>query len=103
MPDRIKQSDQLAIVELLLTGDMSYDDLADQSGLSKDRVARFMRRARKMVHVSSYGPDKNGRLFVRRFAWGAGSDAPRPGRVLTAAEQMRKLRARRKAKAEAEQ
>ena len=99
MPDRITQEEQLALVDLLLMGDMSYDDLARESGLSKAQVARFMRKARDRVRVSSYGPDKNGRIFVRRFAWGAGPKAERPGRVLTAAEQMRKLRARRKAEA----
>lgn len=102
MSKRITQSDQMALVELLLTGNYSYDELAEETGLSVLRVSRFMRKASASgeVRVSSYGPDKNGRLFVRKFTWGPGPDAPRPGRVLTAAAQMRKMRARRKAEAQ---
>lgn len=101
--ERITNAQRKQLKDLLLFGDQSYDDLVRETGLSKERVAYFMRTVRGEVRISGYGPDKNGRLFVRLFSWGSGPDEPRPGRTLTAAEQMRKLRARRRAEAEAEQ
>lgn len=77
----------------------TYEQLVAASGIKQLRLARWVARNRTDIHIASWAPDVNGRLFVPMWAWGAAPDAARPGRVLTAAEQMRVSRAKKKAAA----
>lgn len=98
---RITEAQRELIDATLAAKPASYDDLARITGLSKWQVAHYMRGAHsaspRRVYIAAYGPDRNGRPFVRLFALGNAQDAPRPGRALSAAEQMRKSRAKKAA------
>lgn len=80
----------------------TYDQLAARSGLSKEAVAHWLkpRRALGTIYIERWADDPRGHPVVPVFRWGAGKDAPRPGRRLTPAQQMAKMRARRRAEAE---
>lgn len=93
MADRITSRMSMYLRDLLTASPLSYADLVQYTGISQPRVARWVKGNRADIRVVSWSPDKNGRLFCPVFRWGAGADAPRPGRVLTAAAQMRKSRA----------
>lgn len=81
----------------------TYDALAVVSGLAKESVARWIKQMRELnaVHVENWIEDVRGRKIVPVFRWGEKSDMPRPGRRWTAAETMARMRARRKAEAQA--
>lgn len=96
VPVRITLTQQGALARLLRLAPRTYDQLVAATGMSKPRVARWVKANAENIYVADWAADKNGRLFVPMFRWGAKPDAVRPGRVLTPAEQMRKLRANRK-------
>lgn len=101
MAERITGAQKALIDSTLAKTAVTYDDLARITGLSKSRVAHYMKAAYsaepKRVYIAGYAPDRNGRPFVRMFAAGNALDAARPGRALTPAEQMRKSRAKKAA------
>ncbi len=97
MTDRISTLQSLELRDLLAGQPRSYDALVSATGIGKPRVARWVKNNRASLRIADWAPDKNGRLFVPMFEWGVGEDLPRPGRVLTPAEQMRKVRERRAA------
>lgn len=97
MFERITTQQSVQMRDLLLVMPLTYDELVTVTGMVKPRVARWVKNNRKDIRVTSWAPDKNGRPFVPVFSWGAGADVPRPGRALTPAEQMRKVRERRAA------
>lgn len=79
----------------------TYDELAAISGLAKEAVARWVKALRKTepakgIYIERWAADRRGHPVVPVWRWGNQPDAPRPGRALTAAQQMAKLRARRK-------
>lgn len=92
--DRITILHTELLRENMLKQPMSFDQMAELAGLSKQSVQRWVRaiRAAKLMYIAAYGPDVNGRLFVPLFAWGKGDDVERPGQVRTAAERMRAKR-----------
>lgn len=94
MGERITTQQSVRMRDALSEKAMTYDDLVVLTGMRKPRVARWVKNNRESIRVAGWGPDKNGRLFIAKFAWGSEPDAKRPGRVLTAAEQMRKVRER---------
>ena len=81
----------------------TYDDLVLVSGLAKESVARWVKQMRELgvVRVCAWNEDVRGRRIVPVFQWGTEPDLPRPGRRWTAAETMARMRARRKAEAQA--
>ena len=85
----------VALRDMLAKEAMTYDTLVLRAGISKPRVARWVKTNRANIHVAGWAPDKNGRMFLAMFRWGAAPDLPRPGRALTPAEQMRKQRQKR--------
>lgn len=87
----------LELRDLLAAEPMTYETLQARSGVSKVSLARWVKINRARIRIASWAPDKNGRPFLAMFQWGDAPDVPRPGRALTGAEQMRKLRERRKA------
>lgn len=78
---------------------MNYEQLIAFTGMSMQAVGRWVRRMKAAgeIHVESWSEDKNGRLFVPMFRWGAKPDAARPGAAITNAQRMAEMRARRKA------
>lgn len=86
------------MLQLALQEPSSYEDLVDMTGLKKPVVARLVRllHSEGAVHRVGWGHDRKGRDFVALYEWGPGLDIPRPGRKISAAEQMAKLRLRRK-------
>lgn len=88
----------MVLRDLLVSEPMTYDTLQARSGLSKFALARWVKTHRERLHIAGWAPDKNGRPFVAMFLWGDAADVPRPGRALSGAEQMRKLREQRLAK-----
>lgn len=101
-PRRNTAATQLLMQTALMSAGQTYDELAAHSGLAKEAVARWVKTLRALgtIHVERWADDSRGHPVVPVFRWGAGKDAPRPGRRLTAAQQMAKLRARRKAESE---
>lgn len=103
-PRRNTAATQLLMQTALMSAGQTYDELAAHSGLAKEAVARWVKTLRalptKVIFIERWAEDSRGHPVVPVFRWGAGKDAPRPGRRLTAAQQMAKLRARRKAESE---
>lgn len=87
----------------LKTKGHTYDDLVTVSGLAKESVARWVKQMREMgvVRICAWNDDVRGRRIVPVFQWGTEPDLPRAGRRWTAAETMARMRARRKAEAQA--
>lgn len=92
------------LVKVLMTTPMSADQITEMTGLKKATVQRWLRIQRESgaMRVAGYLPDARGRLFTPQFAWGLGVDAPRPGKLRSAADRMRDLRQRRREERERE-
>lgn len=95
----VKQA--IALRDMLSQTPMTYEQLVAATGMSQPRVAYWRKSNADNIYVAAWAPDKRGRLFNPVWAWGAGEDAPRPGRSQTSAERMRELRARRKLEVQA--
>lgn len=95
MADRMTPDVAAVLVNRLVDGPATYDEMAAHTGISKPRVARWVKNCRSFIYIAGWAPDKNGRPFLPQFRWGAAPDEPRPGRTLTPAEQMRQSRQRR--------
>lgn len=96
---RITTATSLAMADALKKRGYTDQALADAHGLGAAAVARWRRLLREEtgnVYVEGYALDAMGRPFTPIWRMGAGTDAERPGRTLTPAEQMRKTRANRK-------
>ena len=85
----------LKLQRMLQAGPVSYDEMGAATKLSRAQVTRWVKHSRESIHIRSYGPDINGRLFVAKFAWGVAPDAERPGQSVTPAQRMRAMRQRR--------
>lgn len=96
MAERMTVALSLKLRQLLQESPKTYEQLAELSGINQSRVARWRKSNAEFIHVDHWAPDKNGRLFIPVFSWGAWPDKPRPGRVLSSAERMRIHRARAK-------
>lgn len=99
---RISPATSLRMVEALRAKGYTDAQLAKQFGLGAPAVGRWRRTIAEetgLIHVEGYAPDAMGRPFTPIWRMGAGTNAERPGRTLTAAEQMRKTRANRKGQA----
>ena len=96
MAERMTVALSLKLHQLLQESPKTYEQLAELSGINQSRVARWRKSNAEFIHVDHWGPDKNGRLFIPVFSWGADPDKARPGRVLSSAERMRIHRARAK-------
>lgn len=103
-PRRNTAATALRMQTALSTAGHTYDELAAISGLAKESVARWVKTLRalptKVIFIERWADDSRGHPVVPVFRWGNAVDAARPGRRLTAAQQMAKLRARRKAERE---
>ena len=96
---RITTATSLRMVEALRAKGHTDAELAEKFGLGAPAVGRWRRALGEetgLIHVEGYAPDAMGRPFTPIWRMGAGTNAERPGRALTAAEQMRKTRANRK-------
>lgn len=97
---RISTAHITAMIAALDKKPMTYDALAQLTGLSKEAVTRWVKNARSaddsLVYISDWLPAKDGTLRVRAYRWGLQEDAPRPGPKQTNAERMRLLRAEKK-------
>lgn len=110
MAERMTAVAAATVGDLLKIKGHTYQQLAETTGLSIRALTRFVRSDRSAermaagkhsIYVAGYAPDKNGRSFVPIWRWGRGrEDAPRPGRMLTPAEQMRKSRRKNRPAAE---
>ena len=96
MAERMTVALSLKLRQLLQESPKTYEQLAELSGINQSRVARWRKSNAEFIHVDHWAPDKNGRLFIPVFAWGADPDKARPGRVLSSAERMRIHRAKGK-------
>lgn len=99
-PRRNSMETALRMQTALTARGHTYDELAAISGLAKESVARWVKNLRalptKAVYVERWADDSRGHPVVPVWRWGNVVDAARPGRKLTPAQQMAKLRARRK-------
>lgn len=96
MAERMTVALSLKLRQLLQESPKTYEQLAELSGINQSRVARWRKSNAEFIHVDHWAPDKNGRLFIPVFSWGADPDKARPGRVLSSAERMRIHRAKGK-------
>ena len=96
MAERTTVKKSIELQGLLSVMPMTYEDLCTVSGLSAQRIAYWRKSNADDIYIADWAPDKNGRLFVPVFAWGKQPDKARPGRVLSSAERMRALRAKKK-------
>ena len=94
--ERMTTRQSMELARMLTDKPMTYDELELFSGVSKTRLARWVKANRRDLFVAGYAPDKRGRPFIPMWQWGVGVDARRPGPVMTSAERMRALRAMRK-------
>lgn len=96
MAERMTVALSLKLRQLLQESPKTYEQLAELFGINQSRVARWRKSNAEFIHVDHWAPDKNGRLFIPVFSWGADPDKARPGRVLSSAERMRIHRAKGK-------
>lgn len=91
----------MTLADLLQTP-KSFDQLAQELGVSKATVARYVHDAREVgsadgwPFIAGYGMDARGRRFTPLWAWGREPDAQRPGNTSSAAERMRRMRQRKR-------
>lgn len=83
------------MLEELLSGPCTAQDIADYTGMSLLTVQRTLRAMyrRKVLHVAAWERDVAGRMTVRVFGLGAGKDAKAP--ITTRSEMNRKYRLRK--------
>lgn len=98
-PKRISSADITRMLSAMRRGPKTVAQMAEMTGLSHESVRRWLRvlNAEGEVHIGSYTKDERGRLFTPQWVLGAGDNAPRPGKQVTAAQRMARMRARRKA------
>lgn len=100
---RISSAHITTMISALTQQPMTYDALAQVSGLSKEAVTRWVKNVRggpdggTGPYISDWLAAKDGTLRVRAYRWGVQEDAPRPGARRSNAERMKLLRAKRKA------
>lgn len=73
----------------------SLDDLSLISGLAKlPTVTRYVKDLKDagLIHIGAWGRDPRGYPTIRKYSWGAGTDAAKPPAKRTDAERMRDLR-----------
>ena len=87
----------LMLIEAMQVEPMTYDDLANISGVQRPVIARFIKSARedKLVRISGWKADVRGYPTVPQFRFGNTPDTPRPT-PKTAAQRMAATRAARK-------
>jgi len=92
-----------AMVNALINGPQTYDQLCAASGLNKTAVATWVKsmRAAGLMYISGWSQDCRDRQIVSVFAWGTGKDVPRAGLARTSAQRMAASRAAKKIAAQA--
>ena len=80
------------LIKALRRGDMTLADLAEETGLHYLTVALYTRALHKVgvIHISDWAPDPLGRMALKIYKLGPGSDAKR--RPLTPAERSQRRR-----------
>jgi hypothetical protein len=86
------------LVRLLIDGDRTCEELAEETGLHIVTVLQYTREMHKAgaIHIARYEPDALGRHNTKVYKLGIGKDAPRVR--LTSAEKMARLRDKTKAR-----
>lgn len=82
---------------LMMTGDLTCQELADETGLHLVTVYQYTRELHRFgaAHIARYEADRRGRHIIKIYKLGKGKDAPRVN--MTPAERMQRSRAKRKA------
>lgn len=95
--ERVAPGMELIVGALLRHGPMSYREIADASGLSRNTLknAGYLDalRAQQRIHVCAWRRARNGPMSAV-YSAGAGADAAKPG-SLTTAEKSRRCRERK--------
>lgn len=83
------------LMRALMDGDMTLQELADETGLHYVSVLRYCRalRAEGVLYVADWRPDARGNLSLKVYKVGTRPDAPKP--VKSKAEIARQYRARK--------
>ena len=94
---RINALTQARLIEAMLDGTMSLDELAEHTGLHRVTVQRYARELHRIgaAHIVQWEKDVRGRDSIRIFKIGRGRDATR--NKLTQAERQARSRQKRKA------
>lgn len=86
------------LVALMLPGDLTLQELCDETGLHRITVERYCRELRRAgaAYICRWDPDVNGRHNLKIHKIGKGKDAKRPP-PLTDAQRRQRARDKRKA------
>lgn len=86
------------LIKALIPGDMSCQELAEETGLHYVTVLEYCREMHKVgaVHISAWENDARGRAVVKIFKLGSGPDARRLSRKQLAARRAERYRARKR-------
>ena len=82
---------------LMVTGDMTCQELSDETGLHLVTVYQYTRELHRFgaAHIARYEADVRGRHIIKIYKLGKGKDAQRV--KMTQAERMQRCRAKCKA------
>jgi predicted ArsR family transcriptional regulator len=94
---KINALTQARLIEAMLDGTMSIDELAEHTGLHAITVQRYTRELHRIgaVHITQWEKDSRGRDAIRIFKIGRGRDAKRE--KLTSAQRQARSREKRRA------
>ena len=94
---KINALTQARLIEAMLDGTMSIDELAEHTGLHTITVQRYTRELHRIgaVHITQWEKDSRGRDAIRIFKIGRGRDAKRE--KLTSAQRQARSREKRRA------
>lgn len=84
------------LIKALMPGDMSCQELAEETGLHYVTVLEYCRALYKVgaIHISQWHEDNRGRAIIKVYKLGTGPDAPR--RRMTQNERAAAYRLRRR-------
>ena len=94
---KVNAMSQAQLIKLLLDGDRTCAELAEESGLHYVTVLDYTRALHKAgaVHIARWDKDIRGRDVLKIYKLGAGKDAKR--QRLTSAQRQERVRVKRKA------
>jgi predicted ArsR family transcriptional regulator len=94
---KINALTQARLIEAMLDGTMSIDELAEHTGLHAVTVQRYTRELHRVgaVHIAQWEKDARGRDAIRIFKIGRGRDAKRE--KLTASQRQKRSREKKRA------
>lgn len=89
---------QAKLIAAMLEGDLSCQELAEETGLHYVTVLQYTRELHRAgaAHIVRYEPDARGRHLIRIYKIGRGTDAKRSGK-LSSADRQARTRAKRHA------